>query len=81
MTCSRCQGLMVEDQLFDAESTQRHMWTTSLRCMNCGHIHDAMTVKNRRSQQVHALLVSSSEPDYLDEEVHLGVESFLRLAV
>jgi len=81
MTCSRCRGLMVEDQLFDAEGTQGHMWTASMRCMNCGYIHDAMTVKNRRSQQVNARLVSSSEPDYLDEEVHLGAESFLRVAV
>lgn len=80
MTCSRCQGLMVEDQLFDLDGTYGHMWTTGVRCVNCGHIHDAVITQNRRRQQAKVLVVSSSEPDYQDEEVHLGAESYLRLA-
>jgi uncharacterized Zn finger protein len=55
--------------------------TIHLCCMNCGNVHDSMIVKNRRSQQMNVMLVSSREPDYLDEEVHLEAESFLRLTV
>jgi uncharacterized Zn finger protein len=80
MTCSRCQGLMVKDQLFDLEGTYGHMWTTSLRCMNCGHVHDAVIAQHRLARQEQVVVVSSPEPDYQDDEVHLGAESFLRLA-
>lgn len=80
MTCTRCQGLMVEDLLFDLEGPFGHMWATGVRCMNCGHVHDSVIAQNRRLQQAKVLVVSSSEPDYHDEEVHLGAESFLRLA-
>lgn len=80
MTCSRCQGLMVEDHLFDFEGTSGHMWTTSLRCMNCGHVHDAVMAQHRQLQQPKVVVVSRGEPDYQDDEVHLGAESFLRLA-
>ena len=48
--------------------------------MNCENVHDSMIVKNRWPQQEKAVLVASSEPDYLDEEIYLGAESFLRLA-
>lgn len=79
MTCSRCQGLMVEDELFDLEGTYGHMWTTSLRCMNCGHVHDSVIAQHRLALQEQVVVVSSREPDYQDDEVHLGAESFLRL--
>ena len=82
MTCSRCQGLLVEDHLFDFEGSYRRMWAASVRCMNCGHIHDSVIAQNRRPQQekVKVLVGVSGEPDYQDDEVHLGVESFLRRA-
>lgn len=80
MTCTRCQGLMVEDQLFDLEGTYGHLWATGLRCMNCGHVDDGMIAQNRQLQQAKIVVVSSGEPDYQDDEVHLGAESFLRLA-
>jgi len=71
---------MVEDQLFDFEGTYGHMWTTSLRCMNCGHVHDPVIAQHRLARQEQVVVVSSREPDYQDDEVHLGAESFLRLA-
>ncbi len=82
MTCSRCQGLMVEDHLFDFEGSHGHMWAASVRCMNCGHVHDSVIARNCRSQQakVAVMVGVSGEPDYQDDEVHLGVESFLRRA-
>jgi uncharacterized Zn finger protein len=80
MTCTRCQGLMVEDQLLDLEGTYGHMWATGSRCLNCGHVDDGMIAQNRQRQQAKVLVVSSGEPDYQDDEVHLGAESYLRLA-
>ena len=82
MTCLRCQGLMVEDHLFDYEGAYGHMWAKGFRCMNCGHIHDSVIQQNGRSQQANVKVLAgvSGEPDYHDDEVHLGVESILRRA-
>ncbi len=78
MNCSRCQGLMVEDQLLDFEGAYGQMWTTSLRCMNCGRIHDSVIEQNRLVRQEKVLV--PNEPDNQDDKVHLGVESFIRRA-
>ena len=80
MDCSRCQGLMVENQLLDMEGAYGQMWTTSLRCVNCGRIHDSVVEQNRLVRQGKVLVFSSGEPDYQDDEVHLGAESFIRRA-
>ncbi|HEX5647933.1 MAG TPA: hypothetical protein VFX56_13265 [Nitrospira sp.] len=82
MTCLRCQGLMVEAHLFDYDGSYGHMWATSFRCMNCGHVHDSVITENSKSHPVKAkvLVGVSAEPDYQDDEVHLGAETFLRHA-
>jgi len=69
-------GLMVKDDMLDFEGTSGHMWTKSWRCMNCGHVHDSVTEQNRRLKPKPVLVVTG-EPDYQDEEVHLGPESYL----
>lgn len=81
MKCTRCQGLIVQTQLFDFEGAHGHLWETSSRCLNCGHVHDPVIEANRRFQRVTAVLVATAdEPEYFDDEVHLGAESFLRQA-
>ena len=80
MTCSRCRGLMVEDQILDLQGAFGEMWTTSWRCVNCGRIHDSVIEQHRLAPQEQTLVFSSGEPDYQDEEVHLGAESFMRRA-
>lgn len=80
MTCSRCQGLMVQAQLFDFEESYGHLWAASSRCLNCGHVHDPVVEANRQAYPVKAVLVAPSKPDYLEDEVHLATESFLRCA-
>ena len=80
MTCSRCRGLMVEDHFLDLEGSYGQMWTTSLRCVNCGHALDAVIEQNRLAHQEKVLIFPSGEPDYQDDEVHLGAESFIRVA-
>ena len=80
MDCSRCRGLMVEDHFLDFEGGFREMWTASWRCMNCGHVHDPVIEQHRLARRERGLMRPSSEPDYQDEEVHLGAESFIRYA-
>ncbi len=50
MTCTRCQGLMVEDHFMDFDGTIGHMWTSGYRCMNCGNVHDAVIQQHRLSR-------------------------------
>lgn len=80
MNCSRCRGLMVQDHFLDFEGTMGHMWATSWRCMNCGHVHDSVIERNRLAGAHLASAPSMDEPDYADAEVHLGVESLTRQA-
>jgi hypothetical protein len=79
MNCSRCRGFMVEDHFLDIQGQFREMWATSWRCVNCGRVHDPVTEQNRLAREEKAV-VCSSEPDYEDEEVHLGAESFIERA-
>jgi hypothetical protein len=81
MTCSRCLRLMVEDQLLDLESPYGQMWATSLRCANCGHVHDSASEQHRLVQQEKPLALPRGVPDDQDDEVHLGAESFIRRVV
>jgi hypothetical protein len=71
---------MVEDQLLDFEGTQGFMWTTGWRCVNCGHVYDSVIEQNRLARQEQVLVLSNGEPDYQDDEVHLGAEAFIRRA-
>lgn len=74
MTCSHCRGLLVEDRFMD--------WTARWRCLRCGHVQDATSMQNHLARQKDDLLLKSPErayePDYWDEEVHLGSEPFVR---
>ena len=79
MTCSRCLGLMVEDHFLDLQGAYGQMWTTSLRCVNCGHVLDAVIEQHRLARQEQILVLPNGEPDYQDDEVHLGSESFIWL--
>lgn len=81
MNCSRCKGYMVQDHFLDFDGAYGEMWASSFRCVNCGHIYDAVVERNRAVQQQRVLAQQvSSEPDYQDEEVHLGSESITRRA-
>ena len=80
MTCVRCLGLMIKDQFLDLESPYGQMWATSMRCVNCGHVHDSVIEQHRPARQEKGVARPSSEPDYQDDEVHLGAESLIRQA-
>jgi uncharacterized Zn finger protein len=56
------------------------MWATSLRCVNCGHVHDSAIKQFHLARQEKGVALPSGEPDYQDDEVHLGAESIIRRA-
>ncbi len=80
MTCSRCCGLMIEDQFLDLEGAYGQMWTTSWRCVNCGHVHDSVIEQNRLARQEKPSALLSGVPDDQDNEVNLGTGSIIRRA-
>jgi len=80
MTCVRCQGLMVEDHFLDMEGGYGEMWARSRRCMNCGYVCDPVIEHNRLARPEQVLVSSSGEPDYQDDDVHLGAEAVIRQA-
>jgi hypothetical protein len=69
MICPHCGTLLVEDRFMD--------WTARWRCLRCGYVQDSLSVERCLARQKEGLLLKSAEPDYWDEEVHLGSESFV----
>ena len=49
MSCTRCQGLMLDEHMIDMEGGYGEMWSRSLRCFNCGHRDDAVLRQHRQS--------------------------------
>ena len=80
MTCLCCLGFMKEDQFLDLRSPYGQVWAASLRCGNCGHVHDSAIKQFHLARQEKGVARPSSEPDYQDDEVHLGAESIIRRA-
>ncbi|MHC9061351.1 hypothetical protein ACYX34_01480 [Nitrospira sp. CMX1] len=48
MSCTRCQGLMLEEHMIDMEAGYGEMWSMSTRCVNCGHRNDAVIKQHRQ---------------------------------
>lgn len=42
MSCSRCQGLMVAETLFNPSEGGTHTWVAVIRCLNCGNLEDGL---------------------------------------
>ena len=80
MTCLCCLGLMMKDQFLDLASPYGKKWASSLRCGNCGHVHDSAIKQFHPARQEKGVARPSGEPDYQDDELHLGAESIIRRA-
>ena len=48
MTCERCNGLMVREQICDLQGTNGELCAGGHRCLLCGNVVDAMILENRR---------------------------------
>ena len=69
MICSRCGELLLEDRFMD--------WATRWRCMKCGEVYDSKNVQNHIEDEHNRLFTRSSWPEYFENEVYLGSESFI----
>ena len=55
MQCTRCDGLMVSDNLIDIKESSIAMWMKGWRCVSCGNIVDPLIQQHRMIQQTGAL--------------------------
>ena len=72
-TCSRCQGLMLEEPMIDMEADYGEMWSRNYRCFNCGHPDDAVIQHRHQThaKSIERRLAAVTVP----EAVELPVES------
>jgi hypothetical protein len=61
MQCTKCDGLMVTDNLIDIKESSIPMWMKGWRCVSCGNIVDPLIQKHRMSQQAEASTVLEKE--------------------
>lgn len=47
MTCMRCKGFMVLDDLIDLRESFVPMWMRGWRCIACGNIVDPLILRHR----------------------------------
>ena len=55
MECTRCDGLMVVDNLIDIQESSIPMWMKGWRCVSCGNIVDPLIQRHRMIQQTGTL--------------------------
>lgn len=53
MTCTRCEGLMVKDELIDLQESFHPMRLQGHRCLSCGNIVDTLIQRHRMVQNSH----------------------------
>jgi hypothetical protein len=80
MTTPSCGGARTDYNFLDFIGSFGQITMPNWRCVIYSQLHSPKVEQSRSARQEKALTLSSAEPDYLDEEVHLGVESFLRKA-
>ena len=73
MKCTRCEGLMLKENMIDMEAGYGEMWSHSWRCFNCGHRDDAV-IRHHRQTHVRQMTVSS-EAVMVQEVIELSRES------
>lgn len=79
MSCSRCNGCMIEDYFLDMEDSSGPMWLQAWRCMNCGNVFDSVLQHNRHTQGSKPLSNTYSTPATHGEIGHVAAEAMTRL--
>lgn len=55
MQCTKCEGLMVLDDLIDMRESSIPMWMRGWRCVSCGNIVDPLILRHRMVQGAGAM--------------------------
>jgi hypothetical protein len=61
MECTRCDGLMVADNMIDLQESSIQMWMKGWRCLSCGNIVDPLIQQHRMIQQAGAVRLLERE--------------------
>lgn len=78
MTRIRCQGCMAKDHFIDLLENAEYLGVEGWHyCLDCGNVLDPVMERNRLVRQEKVWALPSGEPDYQDDEVHLGAEAFI----
>ena len=77
MSCSRCNGCMVEDFLLDMEDSSGPMWLQAWRCMNCGNVAESVLQRNRAT---HGMSGAAAAQPTIKERIPLSAETLNHLA-
>ncbi|THJ21057.1 MAG: hypothetical protein CAF44_010185 [Nitrospira sp. CG24D] len=62
MTCERCNGLMVREQICDLQGRSNSLCVDGYRCLLCGDLVDALILENRRRTTASAELFLLTSP-------------------
>ena len=76
MSCSSCSGFMLEDHFLDFEGSYGEFWAKNWRCVNCGHVDDAVVERNRLAHREKTY--SFREPNHQKDRVPHRVKSCFR---
>ncbi|MBA5862895.1 MAG: hypothetical protein GDA65_09325 [Nitrospira sp. CR1.1] len=63
MTCTRCEGLMVTDDLVDLQESYHPMRLRGHRCLSCGNVVDTLIQRHRMVQNSHLHPVRGVVPE------------------
>ncbi len=63
MTCTRCEGVMVSDDLLDLQESFHPMRLEGHRCLTCGNVVDPLIQRHRMVQNSHLRPVAASCPE------------------
>lgn len=66
MNCTRCEGLMVSDDLIDLQESYHPMWTNGYRCLSCGNIVDTLIQRHRMARHSSLPDVAAPAPEKTD---------------
>ncbi|MBK9307915.1 MAG: hypothetical protein IPM58_12725 [Nitrospira sp.] len=59
--CHRCGGFLVEEQCLDFYETQHYSWYWATRCIQCGDVVDAVTLRNR-AKRLPSVVSDTTDP-------------------
>lgn len=62
MTCERCNGLMVREQIFDLQGRSRSLCVDGYRCLICGDVVDTLILERREGATASAGSVPVTSP-------------------
>ena len=63
MTCTRCEGLMVSDDLVDLQESFHPMRLQGHRCLSCGNVVDPLIQRHRIGQNSHLRAMAAPLPE------------------